>query len=112
MCVTCAVLYYVLYRSSVLYKQSAVLSYNKRPDSIGYSSFVLCDYSENCVKQHSETETSFPLRNVTNQKNRALPENRRVVHLVKQVLPLIWITNVYHTDHKGWALYRSFIILI
>jgi hypothetical protein len=47
------------------------LNYNKTPDSIDYSSFVLRDYSENCVKHHSETETNHPLRNVSNQKEQS-----------------------------------------
>jgi len=46
-----------------------------------------------------------------NKKDRALPESRRVVRLVKQVMPLIWISSVYHTDLKGWVLYRNLIDL-
>jgi hypothetical protein len=46
---------------------SVVLNYNETPDSVGYSLFVLFDYSENCVKHHSEIETSYPLRNISNQ---------------------------------------------
>jgi hypothetical protein len=98
----CTVLYFLLCHFKIPQNVRGVLIYNKGFENklVDPSPFMLYGYYEHCVKQHSETQITFPLTNVTKQREQPLLRIKESFNWWMKVLRLIWNPNIYHTDHK------------